>query len=126
MPGGQNDRPRSYRHGFFFLNSASSCSRASRPVTAEPALDRRRRPGKTGGGREVFAEIRSFLVHHPLRHRLAALIVVGRVVKRAIAAYVQRPVALRTVRVNPTRSMVSTRCPHFQQFIAEVHGNSKP
>ena len=29
-PGGQNDRPRCRRHGFFFLNSASSCSRAAR------------------------------------------------------------------------------------------------
>src|SRR5208282_302531 len=98
----------------------------------------RRRPGGSrlrqgrGGaavGREVLAEIRALLVHHPLRHRLATLIVIGGVVKRAIAAYVQRPIALRTMRVEPDAldrldPMAALPAVHRQQFT--IRGRAIP
>src|SRR5271166_4265231 len=52
-----------------------------------------RRPAR----RKVFAKVESFLVHYALGHRLAALVVVRRVVKIAVAAAVDGTPASRAL-----------------------------
>jgi len=50
-----------------------------------------------GCGCEKIAKVGAILVDHSLRHRLAALVIVAGIVKLAVEADVQRPVASRAM-----------------------------
>ena len=46
---------------------------------------------------EIFAEIEAFFIDDALGHRLAATVVVGRIVEIAVEAYVERAIASGTI-----------------------------
>jgi len=68
---------------------------------------------------EILAEIRAILVDDPFCLVFAALIVVRRIVKVAVAADVRRAIAGRTriAKANPLRSLTSIGRPQWKQFI---------